>query len=216
MEQQIGSGEGIPLTLVRPKRNFSSITLKEAMILLNQADFQVWHIEALPRPPSLYLQETMTRLDAFDLTNSEAAKVLLIDALLVEVVPSYPKLRVWKAAPLESDTLVGIADYLIAPKRAYLGTPVLCAVEAKRDDFEQGRAQCIAEMSACQWNNRQEGHAINVFGIVSNGQSWQFFRLTTDSAVFQTEVYTTQFLPELLGALHFICQACSDNIAVRP
>ena len=146
--------------------------------------------------------------------------MLLIDALLVEIVPAYPNLRVWKAAPLESDTLTGIADYLIAPKRAYLETPLLCAVEAKRDDFEQGRAQCVAEMGACRWNNQQTdsgwqqaGQATTVFGIVSNGQSWQFFRLSPSGVVAQTQTYTTGFLPELLGALDHVCAACAHHAA---
>ena len=45
------------------------------------------------------------------------------------------ELKVWKAAPLESDTLMGVADYLITPKRVYVETPLLCVAEAKRDDF---------------------------------------------------------------------------------
>jgi hypothetical protein len=203
----------VPKPAVRAKRNFSGISLKEAMLLIGQSDFQPWQIDAPPRPPSAFLTEALTRFDAFNLTNSEAAKVLLIDTLLIEVVPSYPELRVWKAATLESDTLIGIADYLIAPKRAYLGIPLLCAVEAKKDDFEQGRAQCVAEMSACRWANQQESHVSDVFGIVSNGQSWQFFRLALTGEILQTDVYTTKFLPELLAALDYICAECAKNVA---
>lgn len=181
-----------------------------------QAGFQEWRIEAASRPPSAFLSEALERFDAFDLTNSEAVQVMLIDALLVETVPTYPNLRVWKAAPLESNTPAGVADYLIAPQRAYLETPLLCAVEAKRDDFEQGRAQCVATLGACRWNNQQTtngqaGHDTDVYGIVSNGQSWQFFRLSPSGAVTQPQTYTTGFLPELLGALDHVCAACAQN-----
>ena len=27
----------------------------------------------------------------------------------------------------------------------------MCVIEAKKDDFEQGAAQCLVEMQACQW-----------------------------------------------------------------
>ena len=125
------------------------------------------------------LQVHLQRLESFDLQNSEAAKTLLIDALFAEIVPLHPKLKVWKSAPLETDTLTGIADYLIAPRRAYLATPLLCVTEAKRDDFERGRAQCLGEMYACIWNNRQRDQNVDVYGIVSNGQGWIFYKSDT-------------------------------------
>jgi hypothetical protein len=154
----------------------------------------------------------LRRLEAFDLRNSEAAKVLLIDTLLAEVVPSYPRLKVWKATPLESDDLAGIADYVISPNLAFVKSPLLCAVEAKRDDFVQGLAQCIGEMIACRSNNRQAGLDIDVYGIVSNGQAWQFYRLTTDGIIYETADYGFSNLPVLLGQLHSICAACAANI----
>jgi hypothetical protein len=194
------------------KRNFSGLTLKDVMLLLNQQDFTRWQLNVSPRPPSDFLQEAMRRFDAFNLTNSEAAKLLLIDALFVEIVPSYPKLRVWKAALLESDALTGVVDYLIAPKRAYLATPLLCAVEAKRDDFEQGRAQCLAEMAACQWNNRQESHECDVFGVVSNSQVWQFYKLLRANEVLESGLFTVDELPTLLGALDYVCGECAKNV----
>jgi hypothetical protein len=153
----------------------------------------------------------LRRLEAFDLKSSEQAKTLLIDALLAEIVPLYPRLKVWKAAALSTDTFTGIADYLMAPHRAYLETPLLCVAEAKKDDFEQGSAQCIAEMVACRWNNLQQAHKSDVYGIVSNGQTWQFYKLTMIGEIFESGLYTTSFLPEMLGALDYVCQECARN-----
>jgi hypothetical protein len=70
----------------------------------------------------------------------------------------------------------------------------------------------VAEMSACRWANQQEGHTTEVYGIVSNGQSWQFYRLAVTGEIFQTDVYTTKFLPELLAALHYACAQCASNV----
>src|SRR5712692_202560 len=152
------------------KRTYSSLTLRDAAELISTRPFVPWQLDIPPRPPSDFLKEDLRRLHAFDLQTTEAAKTLLIDALLAEIVPTYERLKVWKAVVLETDTLTGIADYLIAPHYMYLAAPLMCVVEAKRDDFLQGRAQCIAEMYACGWNNQQEGHTLEVFGIVSNGQ----------------------------------------------
>jgi hypothetical protein len=194
------------------KRNYSALTLEEAMQLLGRETLTRWPLTAPPRPPSDFLQEDLRRLEAFDLETSEQAKTLLIDALLAEIVPDHPKLKVWKAAVLTTDTLTGVADYLLAPRRAYLATPLLCVTEAKRDDFEKGRVQCLAEMYACQWNNRQRGQDPDVFGIVSNGPGWRFYQLSQTSEVFETDLYTMAFLPELLGVLDYVCAECARNV----
>jgi hypothetical protein len=198
------------------KRIFSTMTLKDVMRLIPSGEFTRWYINAPLRPPGSFLQEALRRFEVFDVENSEAAKILLIDALLAEIVPDHAGLKVWKSMALESDTLSGIADYLIAPRRAYVALPLLCAAEAKRDDFIQGRAQCIAEMIACRDNNRQEGHEIDVYGIVSNGQTWQFYKLTPQQELFETDLYVTSDLPRLLGALDYVCGECAKNNPSAP
>jgi hypothetical protein len=194
------------------KRNYAGFTLKDAMKLIPAEQLTRWQIMAPARPPSDALTTHLQRLEAFDLKSSEQAKTLLIDALLAEIVPLHSKLKVWKAAALNTDTLTGVADYLMAPRRAYLETPLLCVAEAKRDDFEQGAAQCIAEMVACRWSNLQENHHVEVFGIVSNGQVWQFYQLTQSHEIFESGLYTIDDLPELLGALDYVCIECAKNV----
>ena len=124
----------------------------------------------------------------------------------------YYELKVWKETALSTDTLAGVADYVIAPNRAYMATPLLCVAEAKKDDFERGQAQCLAEMVVCQWNNRQRGYEIEVYGIVSNGQVWQFYRLTQINDVYESTLYTVDDLPDLLGALDSVCGECAKNV----
>jgi hypothetical protein len=158
------------------------------------------------------LQEYIRRSRVFDLEGTEAAKILLIDALFVEVASNYAHLKIWKAIPLETDELTGVADYVFSPDYAYLKTPLLCVTEAKRDDFVQGQAQCIAEMVACRWKNQQEGHDMDVFGIVSNGQLWQFYKLTRTREVYVTQQFGMINLPELLGVLDYVCAECARAI----
>src|SRR5258708_5448358 len=117
------------------KRKYSAFTLKDAMQLIPSERFTDWALEAPLRPPSDNLRANLRSLEAFDLKTSEAAKVLLMDFVFAEVVPSHAKLRIWKEVILTTDTMTGVADYLIAPRRAYLETPLMCVSEAKRDDF---------------------------------------------------------------------------------
>jgi len=196
------------------RRKYSDIGLEEAMRLVGKQNVIAWELPATPRPSSDTLVEVLRRLQVFDLSASEQSKTLLIDALLAEIVPGHDNLKIWKAAPLQTDALTGIADYLIAPRRVYLATPLLCVIEAKRDDFERGRAQCIAEMYACAWNNRQANVPGDVFGIVSNGQTWQFYKLAEVSGeVYESEIYALREMPALLGALDYVCGECAKHIA---
>ena len=200
------------------KRSFSTMTLSEAMQLVPADRLIRWEIPGKPRPLSDTVREYLQRLQVFDLENTEAAKLLIIDALLADAVPNHPHLKVWKAMPLETDTLTGIADYIFAPDYAYLKTPLLCAVEAGcplgGDDFVQGRAQCIAEMVACRWNNLKDAHSRTIYGIVSNGQTWQFYRLSEESEIAESSPYNTTDLPSLLGALDHVCALCARDLAV--
>ena len=194
------------------KRNFSGMTLEEAMPLIGTVDFMEWRIEAPPRPPSDILTAYLPRLRSFDTLGSEAAKLLLVDTMLAEIVPHHATLKVWKGKPLVSPTLTGFADYLFTPRSAYVTTPLLCAAEAKKDDFEQGRAQCVAELAACREKNQAEGHDIDLFGFVSNGQTWLFYKYTTTGEIYETSEYNLENMPRLLGALDYLCAECAKRV----
>lgn len=196
----------------KQKMDYSVMTLEEAMLLLGRDTLLSWRINAPPHLPSETLQEILRRLQYFDLKVSEPAKTLLIDALFVEIIPNHKKLKVWKEVPLTTDMTTGYVDYLIAPNRAYLATPLLCVAEAKKDDFGQGQIQCLAEMAACRWSNQQRGRDVDVYGIVSNGQGWQFYKLTLEGEVFETDQYGIEDLPGVLGALDYVCMECAKNV----
>ena len=194
------------------KRNYSNMTLEEAMPLIGTAQFIKWNLDVPPRPPSDHLREDLRRMDVFDTVGTEAAKLLLVDTMLAEIVPNHARLKVWKGEALISPTLTGFADYLITPDYAYIKTPLLCAAEAKLDDFKRGRAQCVAELAACREKNVADGYDLDLFGFVSNGQFWQFYKLTIGREIYETSEYGINGLPELLGALDYICAECAKRV----
>ncbi len=109
------------------------MTLQDAMQLIGRESVISWKISLLPRQPSSDLQSHLRRLQVFDLQTTEQAKTLLIDALFVEIVIGHPKLKIWKAAALNTDTLTGVVKNLMVPQKAYSDTPLLCvASEARR------------------------------------------------------------------------------------
>lgn len=190
------------------KRRFSGFTAQQALEKLRIDRLIPWQIDAKSYEPSPFLEERLRRLENFDLSFSERSRELLIDAFCEEVIDRHRDLKIWKAAPLESEDVIGQVDYLVAPRKAYLTTPLLCVIEAKKDDFEQGLAQCLVEMDACAWVNRQAGLVIDSYGIVTNGETWKFYRLTTSREVFETLPYALGDRDRVLGILDHIFSAC--------
>jgi hypothetical protein len=202
------------------KKSFSSFTYKEAFKQLAIAELLRWSIEAEPVPISDFFRQRLERLQRFDLESLEVSKTLLIDAICEEGLEGFDsrgerlhqRLKVWKGAYLEGEKTCGNADYLIAERRGYLETPYVCAIEAKKDDFEQGTAQCLVEMQACQWMNRQAGRAVTIYGIVTNGEGWKFYRLDPGGAVWESLLHGIGEMSILLGLLRSFFGLCAQNL----
>jgi hypothetical protein len=195
------------------KKNFSSFDLASAYKQLGIKTLVSWSLKAHLLEPSEFFVMRLARLQRhFDLRSYEESKKLLIDAFCEEAMEKTEKLKIWKGGRIESDVAIGNADYLIAENQDYLDIPFLCIVEAKKDDFEQGLAQCLVEMQACQWNNRQAGKNIDVFGIVTNGQGWMFYKLAMVGEVLETGLYSVDETAKVLGVLQYIFQECEQNL----
>jgi len=195
------------------KKSFSGFNLASAYKQLGIKTLLPLPLQTSPLEPTDFFVKRLERLHrTFDLRTYEESKKLLIDAFCEEAMEGIEKLKIWKGGKIESDVLVGNADYLIAERQDYLDTPFLCIVEAKRDDFEQGLAQCLVEMQACQWENSQAGKHIDVLGIVTNGQGWVFYKLTLANEVYETRTYNSDDAAQTLGVLHHIFQECEKNL----
>jgi hypothetical protein len=193
------------------KRNFSSFSFDEAFKEVGIEELTDWKVDFNSLKPTSFFAKRLKRLDVFDLTRNESAKTLLIDAFLEEALQNHQTLKAWKEPILESETLNGIADYLITKRRGYLELPFLCAVEAKKDDFEQGLAQCLVEMKACKEANLKGGKDIDIFGIVTNGTTWEFYKMT-NTEVFKGEPFINSDAAKLIGMLDYVFAECEKNI----
>lgn len=135
----------------------------------------------------------------------------LIYPILREVWKPYLTVfAIWSHQPISlTDELSGIPDYLFT-KRSELGpivfeTPYIAVAEAKRDDFYGGWAQCVLEMYAMQQLNQD---VRPVFGIVSNGDSWQVGQLEGSVFTEFTDLFTLRKLDELFSALTYVLETC--------
>lgn len=85
--------------------------------------------------------------------------------------------------------------------KTVLDYPLLMIAEAKKNDFNQGWAQCLAELIAAQKLNQNQQ---SIYGIVTDGKYWEFGFLGVDVFTKNTKSYTIDNLEELFAGLNDI------------
>lgn len=105
--------------------------------------------------PAVLVEEFEFNKENIDIFSSEASRSeLIVSPLLRAVYKNHSKnYSFWIQKPIVFDkVLFGTPDYIFS-KRSSLGktvleTPIVIVVEAKKNDFEQGWGQCLAELVA--------------------------------------------------------------------
>lgn len=188
---------------------------QEFKIKYSEADF----IAAQEHEPSeVFQQEFAFSLETIDVFTSEAARAeAIIFPILREVYKSYhDRVSLWiQKAISYNATLNGTPDYLIATRselgKTVLDKPLIALVEAKKNDFELGWGQCLAELVAAQKLNGDE--QMPVYGIVTDGKLWEFGKLQESLFTKNSESFTVDHLALLFGALHFVFQSVPAKAA---
>lgn len=176
-------------------------------------------VEFLPFPTDERFQAELSWvLENIDVHMSEAAvSEFLIAPILKEIWRAYnDSLLIWSHVALNvGDEFEGYPDYLFT-KRTSLGLlrdkPYLMVCEAKKDDFDGAWGQCFAALIAAQTINGND-HLI-LYGMVSNGNGWEFGKLQGNSFVRDPRLFTITDLSELFAALHYIFEQAKQQAAL--
>jgi hypothetical protein len=132
----------------------------------------------------------------------------IISPILTEVWRGYiQNFLIWSHQPLNYDeNLSGVPDYVVAQRsprgKVVLEKPYVIVVEAKKDNFEEGWGQCLAEMLAAQKLNNDPSKKL--FGMVSNGKLWEFGVLQEEMFTKNRKYYVLENLEKLMGAVNFL------------
>ncbi len=118
----------------------------------------------------------------------------------------------WSHKTLTYDSnLTGVPDYILASRSPLSKTifkqPYFVAIEAKRDDFVKGWGQCLAELVAIQKLNENPDQV--VYGMVSNGEFWQFGMLHQQTFTKNLTSYAVSDLDRLMAAVNALFQQCA-------
>lgn len=163
-------------------------------------------------PSDSFLEDFEFNQKNIDIFTSEASRSeIIISPLLREVYKKhYQKYSFWIQKSISYDSILsGTPDYIFS-KRSDLGktvleNPIVIVVEAKKNDFEQGWGQCLAQLIASQKINENPEKA--VYGIVTDGNLWQFGRLVRNQFTKNLGNFTIDNLPRLYGALETLVQS---------
>ena len=202
--------------------DFKSIAEVQAKFSIKASKEALIEVVEEPLTPSEWFQQEFAfNMQQFNFAESEMARCqALIFPVLREVYKAYAEAYVlWIDESLAYDeTLTGTPDYFIATKSELggriLGTPLIIVVEAKKNDFEIGWGQCLAELIAAQKINAQnikEHAALPVYGIVTDGVTWQFGRLVGDIFVENIMPFSLGDLPRLFGAIDTVFKAAQNG-----
>ncbi len=164
-----------------------------------------------PIEPSAWLKQTLDQNLQIKLGSEKAKSEFLIAPVLREIVVRNPdKIAVFSGYEFgvdEEKGLTGSCDYVFSKdvESPDIQAPVFMVIEAKNENLEAGSAQCIAEMYAARLFNEQAGKAQSVvFGAVTFGREWQFYRLDGQTATRDGRIFSLNELPLILGALQVI------------
>jgi len=160
---------------------------------------------------SEFIQEFEFNQRNLDVFSSEASRCeIVIFPILREVYKKYnEEFSLWVQKPISYDErLNGTPDYIVSKKselgKTFLEFPLLIVAEAKKNDFEQGWGQCLAELVAAE--NINADSQMLVYGIVTDGKLWEFGTLTEKVFTKNRTGFTIDDLAELFGALDFVFQ----------
>ncbi len=188
-----------------------------------QEQFNIRHIEndfiavteTAITPSEQFLQELAFSRQYIDVFASESARCeAVIFPVLREVYKEYAEdYALWIKKPIVYDEILsGTPDYFISTRSELgmlvVGMPLIMFVEAKKNDFEQGWGQCLAELVAAQKINADSD--IPIYGIVSDGTFWQFGYLVGDAFTRNQTSFSVDDLPTLFGAIDTVFKTASQ------
>jgi hypothetical protein len=156
--------------------------------------------------PDYPFSEITKRLnDSMSFINEVTICEDIIKPILTQISIRYKSLYIWSHVAYNVDEdkdLVGEPDYLIATRTKHggMGIPPLCVMEAKKENWEKGWAQTLAEMYAAS----TQGAKV-CYGVVTTGDVWMFGKL--ENSIFTKDpvkISATRELQVVFNVLNWV------------
>ncbi len=138
-------------------------------------------------------------------TEKARSEFFVAPILLASRELNHERFFLYSGQKLDADPqrgLTGECDFILSHAQAsvVLQTPIMTLVEAKKQDYEAGMGQCIAQMVGAQiFNQKKEDVELPIFGCVTTGEGWQFLKLADSYVTVDVTRYALANLELILG-----------------
>lgn len=125
----------------------------------------------------------------------------------------HEKVHVFSGVRLDAAPELGLkgeCDFILARTKSSfaLQGPLLVIVEAKKNDMEEGLAQCAAQMVGARVYNEKDGKPVPfIYGCVTTGETWQFLKLEDGNLVVHPNRLKIEEIDKILW---FIVECVKD------
>ncbi len=199
-----------------PYSQFESVEQVASIFSLKVKDGSIINSKSIVISDLLLNNIKRRLLDSLSFRNEATICNKVITPILNIVAENNKPLNVWIEEPFNVDkekSLVGEPDYLIAPATDYGGMelPPLCIIEAKKQDWDKGWAQALAEMVAASIKGAEI-----CYSVVTTGKIWQFAKLE-DSLFIKdpSQISATRELQVVFDTLNWVFSEI-NNVTTQP
>lgn len=158
--------------------------------------------------PTAWLTETLRRSAASMqvIVSEKARSERIVTPILLELKEINPHFfEIFSGDNLNADKKQGLngeCDFIFSAnaQASAIDVPIICMVEAERNDFELGKPQCMAQMIGAKVYNQKYGKNIEtIYGCVTTGTEWLFMKLQDKCIYIHPQNIYLEPLPRLLG-----------------
>lgn len=158
--------------------------------------------------PSSWLQEGLAEGATLAVVSEKARSEFIVAPVLIacrEILAR--KVHIFSGIRLDADPdkgLKGECDFILAQTDSAfaLQGPLMTIVEAKKNDIEEGIAQCAAQLlGAGIYNEKDRTPLPYLYGCVTTGRDWQFLKLENEDLFIHPERYSIEQVGKILWFL---------------
>lgn len=159
-----------------------------------------------PLPVSSDLQKALDRARSLPIRTEKARSEWIVAPILLELRQLTDRFfTIYSGDNLNADDEAGLrgeCDFILTKDTGTFDIqyPILCVVEAKKNDIEIGVPQCAAQLVGARLFNQKKGVTPPaLYGCVTTGDDWVFMRLTDNELTIDTRKYYLVEIGELLA-----------------
>lgn len=194
-------------------KNFSLEKLRDDFGINNRKQRLTEFTNVKPIEPSSWLKESLEYGRMLPNRSEKAKSETLVSPILIELKKNNNTfITIHSGDHLNADPKKGLngeCDFIIGKETHSLtiDAPLFSVVEAKKQDFDLGIAQCAAQMYGTKlFNEKHNVFFETIYGVVTSADLWLFLKLENSTIIIANDEdrLSLKDIALILGRLQFI------------